>query len=73
MAINVISIPYNGGFIPDIIMLTPVMLLPSGNITRLNAMKRFRLGSLWSNLNVLTIFPPVWRMLRKFRCVQIFL
>ena len=30
MAINVVNVQHNGGFLPDIIMLTP-MLLPLGN------------------------------------------
>ena len=30
MAINVISVQYNGGLLPDIILFDP-MLLPSGN------------------------------------------
>ena len=31
MAINVVSVQYDGGFLPDIILLTQSMLLPSGN------------------------------------------
>ena len=31
MAINVVSVGYNGGLRPYIILLTPSMLLPSGN------------------------------------------
>ena len=41
--------------------------------TRLNAMKRFCIFSYWSHLNVLTFFPPDWGMLRRSRCIQIFL
>ena len=42
--------------------------------TRLNAMKSFCICSLWSHLlNVLTFFPPDWEMLRRSRCVLIFL
>ena len=53
MAINV-SVQYNGGFLPDIILLT---LCYYHRGTRLNAMKRSCLGSLLSHLNVLTFFP----------------
>ena len=41
MAINV-SVKFNGGPLPDIIDTVDPMLLPSGNITRLNAMKMFK-------------------------------
>ena len=41
--------------------------------TRWYAMKRFCLCSLWSHLDVLTFFPPDWGMLRRSRCVKIFL
>ena len=41
--------------------------------TRLNAMKRLRLCSLWSHLNVSTFFLPDWGVLRRSRCGQIFL
>ena len=71
MAIN-ISVQDNGGFLLDLILLTQYYY---HRAIRLNAMKRFCLGSLCSNLNVLAIFPrlPVWGMLRRFRCVHIFL
>ena len=53
MAINV-SVQYNGGFLPDIMLLT---LCYYHRGTRLNAMKRFCLCSrLCSHLNVLTFF-----------------
>ena len=68
MAIN--NVQYNGGFLPDIIRLTQCYYHRG---TRLNAMKRFCLRSLWSHLNVLTFFPPDWGTLTRFRCVQIFL
>ena len=53
MAINV-SVQYNGGLLPDIILLTQCY---SHRGTRLNATKRFGLCSLSSHLNVLTFFP----------------
>ena len=69
MAINV-SVQYNGGLLPDIILLTQCYCHRG---TRLNAMKRFCICSLRSHLNVLTFFPPDWGMLRRSRCVLIFL
>ena len=53
MAINV-SVQYNGGLPPDMILLTQCYYHWG---TRLNAMKRFCLRSLWC-LHVLT-FPPL--------------
>ena len=55
MAINV-SVQYNGGLLPDIILLTQRNFHRG---TRLNAMKRFCICSLWSHLNVLTFSPPL--------------
>ena len=55
-AINV-SVQYNGGFLPDIILLT---LCYYHHGTRLNAMKSFCPCSQCSHLNALTIFPPDW-------------
>ena len=69
MAIN-INIQYSDGFLPDIILLA-LRYYHGG--TRLNVKKRFCLCSLCSHLNVVTIFSPVWGMLRRFRCVQVFL
>ena len=53
MAINV-SVQYDGGFLPDIILLTQCYYHRG---TRLNAMKRFCIFSYCSHLNVLTFFP----------------
>ena len=61
MAVNV-SEQYNGGFLPDIILLT---LCYYHRGTRLYAMKMSCLGSL--------VYSPTKRsdgMLRRFRCVQ---
>ena len=69
MAINV-SVQYDGGFLPDIILLTQCYYHRG---TRLNAMKRFCIFSYLSHLNVLTFFTPDWGMLRRSRCIQIFL
>ena len=52
MAINV-RVQYNGGLLPDIILLTQWY---HHRGTRLNAMKRFCICSLLSHLNVLTFF-----------------
>ena len=65
MAINV-SVQYNGGLLPDIILLAQCYYYRG---TRLNVMKRFCICS----LNVLKCFPPDWGMLRRSRCVLIFL
>ena len=54
MAINVISVQYDDGFLPDIILST---LCYHHRGTRLNAIKNFCRCSLFSHLNVLTIFP----------------
>ena len=53
MAVNA-SAQYNGGFLPGIILST---LCYCHRETRLNAMKRFCLCRLFSDINVLTIFP----------------
>ena len=57
MAIDVVSVQYNGGFLPDIIILLNQCYYHRE--TRLNALKRFRICSLWSHLpvNVLTFSP----------------
>ena len=55
MAINV-SVQYNGGLLPGIILLTQCYLHRG---TRLNAMKRFCICSLWS-----LTFSPDWGMFR---------
>ena len=69
MAINV-SVQYDGGFLPDIILLTQCYYHRG---TRLNAMKRFCIFSYSSHLIVLTCFPLDWGMVRRSRCIQIFL
>ena len=45
MAINVVNVQYNGGLLPDIILLTDPMLLLYHRGTRLNAMKRLEVLS----------------------------
>ena len=58
MAIDV-SVQYNGGFLPEIILLT--LLCYFGYYHR---------GMIPPKC--LTIFSPFWGMLRRFRCVQVF-
>ena len=53
MAISV-SVQHNGGFLPDIILLTQCYYHRG---TRLNAIKRLCVCSLLSHLNVLTFSP----------------
>ena len=64
------GVKFYGGFLPDIVLLTQCYYHRG---TRLNAMKRFCIFSYRSHLNVLTFFPPDWGMLRRSRCIQIFL
>ena len=70
MAINV-SVQYNSGLLPDIVLLTQCYYDNRG--TCLNAMKRLYLQPMIPHLNVLTVFPPDWGMLRRSRRVLIFL
>ena len=65
MAMNV-SVQYNGGLLPDIILLTQCYFHRG---TRLNAMKRFCIYP----PKRLIFFPPDWGMLRRSRCVLVFL
>ena len=69
MATNV-SVQYNGGLLPDIILLTQCYYHRG---TRLNAMKMFCFYSLRSHLLSVLTFFPLRGMLRRSRCVQIFL
>ena len=69
MAINV-SVQYDSGLLLDIALLTQSYYHRG---TRLNAMKRFCICSLWSHLNLLTCFPLDLGMLRRSRRVLIFL
>ena len=70
MAINIISVQHNGGFLPDIVLLTPRHYHRG---TRLNAMKRFRILQPMIPPKRFDMFPPDWGMLRRSRCVQVFL
>ena len=59
MAINVVSVQHNGGFLPDIILLTQSYYHRG---IRLNAMKRFGLCSLLRMIppKRFDIFLPDW-------------
>ena len=70
MAINV-SVQYNGGLLPDIIILLTQGYFHRG--TRSYAMKRFCFCSLCSHLNVLTFSAPNWGMLRRSMRVLVYL
>ena len=66
MAVNV-CVQYNGGFFPGIMLLTQCYY-PRG--TRLNVMRDF----IFAAYDVPAIFfPPDWGMLRRSKCIQIFL
>ena len=54
MAINVVSVQYNAGLLPDTILLNHCYY--HRGRTRLNAMKRFCICSLCFHLNVLAFF-----------------
>ena len=69
MAINNVSVQYNGELLPAIILSTQCYY--HHRATCLNAIKRFCVCSPWSHLNVLTFFPPDWGMLRRSRRVLI--
>ena len=73
MAINNVSVQYNGGFLPDMILLI-LLCYYRHRETRLYARKRFCLCSLLCChiINVLALFSLVWGMLKRFGCVQIF-
>ena len=62
MAINV-SVQYNGGLLPDIILLTQPMLLPSGNPFKCHE----EVLSLQPTIppRCFDMFPPDWGMLRR--------
>ena len=69
MAINV-SVKYNGGLFPDIILLTQCYYHRG---TRLNAMKRFLSLQPIISPKRFDTPPPDCGMLRRSRCIQIFL
>ena len=76
MAINVIIISVqhnNGGFLPGITLtVDPIMLLPSGNLFKCNEEVLY-LQPIIPPTKRFDIFPLYWGMLRRSRCVQIFL
>ena len=70
MAINV-NVQYNDGLLPDIILLTQCYY-HRGTPFKCHE-EVFCICSLRSHLNVLTFYPPDWGMLRRSRCVLVFL
>ena len=48
------------------------MLFPSGNPFKCHEEVLYLQPMIWSHLNVLTVFPPDWGMLRRSRRVLIF-
>ena len=72
MAINV-SVQHNGGFLPGTILLTQLMLLPSsGNPFKCHEEVSY-LQPMIPPTKRFDISPPDEGMLRRSRCVQIFL
>ena len=69
MAINV-SVQYNGGLLPDIYTVDP-KLLPSGNPFKCH--EEVLILQPMMPPRRFDIFPPDWGMLRRSRCVLIFL
>ena len=69
MAVNV-SAHHDGGFLPGTILLTP-MLLPSGNPFKCHEKALYQ--KLMFPPKRFDIFPPDCGMLRRPRCVQVFL
>ena len=69
MAINV-SVQYDGGLLPGIILLAS-MLLPSGNPFECHEEASFLQPTIPPRR--FDIFPPDWGMLRRSRRVHIFL
>ena len=71
MAINAVSVPYHGGFLPDMILLTQCYYLPSGNPIKCYE----EVLSLQPMIQPkgFDIFSPDWGILRRSRCVQLFL
>ena len=76
MAFNV-SVQHNGGFLPgiNILMLTVVdpMLLPSGKNPFKCHEEILYLQPMIPPTKRFDIFPSDWGMLRRSRCVQIFI
>ena len=73
MAINVVSVQHNAGFLPGIILLTECYYLPSGNPFKCHKEVLYLQPIMIPPTKCFDIFPPDWGMLRRSRCVQIFL
>ena len=71
MAINNVSVQHNDGFLPGIILLTQCYN-PLGNPFKCHEADVLYLQSMILPKRF-DIFVPDWEMLRRSRCVQIFL
>ena len=72
MAINIkCKYTAQSWFFPQYYTADPMLLLSSGN--RLNAIKSFFYLQPMTPPKRFDIFPPDWEMLKRSRCVQIFL
>ena len=71
MAVNV-SVQNNGGFLPDIILLTQ-MLLPTGSPIKYQKVLSLQPMIPSKRFEIIPPPHPDWGMLRRSRCVQIFL
>ena len=71
MAINVI-VQYDGGFLPDIILLTQCYY-HRGTRLKFKCHEEVLYFQLLIPPKRFDIFPPDWGMLRRSRCIQIFL
>ena len=69
MAINVVSVQYNGGLLPGIILLDS-MLLPSGNPFKCHEEVLYL--QLMISPKRFDIFSPGWGVLRRSRLVRFF-
>ena len=63
MAINNISVQYNGGFLPGMKLFVDSMLLPSGNLFKCHEEVLYLQSMIPSKR--FGIFPPDWGMLRR--------
>ena len=64
MAINV-NVQYNGGLLPDIILLTQCYFHRRTNPFKCHEEVLYLQPMIPPNLNVLTFFPPDWGILRR--------
>ena len=73
MAINNVSAQHNGGFLPDMIVLTQCYYLPSRNPFKYHEeVLSCSLPGMIPPKGFDISLPSDWGMLRRSRCVQIF-